>query len=481
MTRSSYYSKFVAAMLLLVIPMLANGQDHSCSDSYIDEGYPEMNNITYYYAIPGRFFIQRSPAVSQDYIISLLNQLADSPFELSWCSTKEGQDNLCRVIMDDALIDNIIDVLIKDDGVLAARRIYVKKKAYDDYTFFLKESGADFMDYIDMILMSSEIWLFNTITCLPRNLKPELVPIDSICKALSLTYEMIGPVLINFKAHKDADIFEVTHKIFETDYFTKVAPDIIGPYSDIEINFGNLPGGPVNKSEHYFIYNTDGTKDFYYEIPNRLLICKNSIVSKEYINSLISGLIAGTFLIDWMTDDMSEVIIDEDASYIIDELLKDNGVLWACHIYVSKEKYDKYLYYPYLERYERWFLNNIMCWFKDNSDRTQLDNICETLNLTITDENDTYVELIAPKNADMFRVLQILYESDLFASITLPPMTSHISWTGNILKKNDVKKAIEVNYYDMFYRRVESPTGLTLVVTRYNDGSISTEKKLFLP
>ena len=60
-------------------------------------------------------------------------------------------------------------------------------------------------------------------------------------------------------------------------------------------------------------------------------------------------------------------------------------------------------------------------------------------------------------------------------------MTSHISWTGNILKKNDVKKAIEVNYYDMFYRRVESPTGLTLVVTRYNDGSISTEKKLFLP
>ena len=479
MIRSLNRIKAVATVLLLTLPMLAFGQNQSDSDIFIYEGSPGRSVNTYYYEIPGRFFIQRSADVSQDYIITLLKGLTDSPFESSWCSTKEEQDNLCRVIIDDALINNIIDELLKDDGVLAARRIYVKKKAYDDYVLFLKESGAEFMDFIDLVLKSSEIWLFNSIMCTPMNLKPESVPIDSICNALSLTYEMTGPVLINFKALKNSDIFEVTHKLFETGFFTRVAPDIIGPFSDMEMNFGDLPGSPVKISEHCFIYNSDGTKDYYYEIPDRLLICKNSEVSQEYVNSLLSGLIADTYLIDWLTNDMSEVIIGKDVNNIIDELLKDNGVSWACHIYVSKNSYYKYRYYPYLERYEKWLLNNTMCWFKDKYERTQLDNICEALNLTITEDNDSYVALNAPKNADMFEVLQKLYESDLFASISLPPMISHNSWTGIRVLNNDVKIAKAVYYYDMLGRPVETPSGLTIVVTRYSDGSVHTEKKLF--
>ena len=34
-------------------------------------------------------------------------------------------------------------------------------------------------------------------------------------------------------------------------------------------------------------------------------------------------------------------------------------------------------------------------------------------------------------------------------------------------------------YYDLLGRRMNSPSGLTIVVTRFSDGSVRTEKKLF--
>lgn len=101
MIRSLKSIKAVATVLLLTLPILAIGQNQSGAVFFIDEGTPDMPMRTYYHAIPGRFFIQRSPDVNQDYIISLLDDLTDSPFESSWCSTKDNQDNLCRVIIDD--------------------------------------------------------------------------------------------------------------------------------------------------------------------------------------------------------------------------------------------------------------------------------------------------------------------------------------------------------------------------------------------
>jgi hypothetical protein len=34
-------------------------------------------------------------------------------------------------------------------------------------------------------------------------------------------------------------------------------------------------------------------------------------------------------------------------------------------------------------------------------------------------------------------------------------------------------------YYNLLGEKTDAPSGLTIVVTRYNDGSIRTEKKLF--
>lgn len=479
MIRSLKSIKAVATVLLLTLPMLAIGQNQSGAVFFIDEGTPDMPMRTYYHAIPGRFFIQRSPDVNQDYIISLLDDLTDSPFETSWCSTKDNQDNLCRVIIDDTSIDNIIDELLKDNGVLVARRIYVNEKAYNDYVYFLQESGAEFMDYIDYILKSTEIWVFNNIMCTPMNLKPESVPIDSICEAIGLTYDMIGSVLINFKASKDSDIFEVAHRIFETGYFTRVAPDIIAPYSNMEKDFGDLTGSYVNKTDHYFIYSNDGSKKYYYEIPDRFYVCKNEEFTCTHIDSLLISSIDCKYEVRWIDINQCEVIVDDvSTDSIIGELIKDKGVSYALHIYVSKDDYEEYLYYPYLETHEVCFLPQIIIGIDEDSDRTGINNYCEDLGLIIDRDNGTNIILKAPKNADMFEVWQKLYNAEWFKGYwQFPEFKFNMFWSNVLHLSADNKET--VFYYDLSGHRVDSPSGLTIVVTRYSDGSARQEKRFY--
>jgi hypothetical protein len=48
----------------------------------------------------------------------------------------------------------------------------------------------------------------------------------------------------------------------------------------------------------------------------------------------------------------------------------------------------------------------------------------------------------------------------------------------NGIEKTVVSKTSE-SFYDLLGRRMDSPAGLTIVVTRYSDGTVRTEKKLF--
>ena len=40
-------------------------------------------------------------------------------------------------------------------------------------------------------------------------------------------------------------------------------------------------------------------------------------------------------------------------------------------------------------------------------------------------------------------------------------------------------QVLETKYYNITGQTTDSPSGLILVVTRYSDGTVSTEKKLF--
>ncbi|MBO7049978.1 MAG: hypothetical protein J6W42_05120 [Bacteroidaceae bacterium] len=50
------------------------------------------------------------------------------------------------------------------------------------------------------------------------------------------------------------------------------------------------------------------------------------------------------------------------------------------------------------------------------------------------------------------------------------------------IKRPEIKETVNIvseSYYDLLGRRMDTPSGLTIVVTRYTDGTIRTEKKLF--
>ena len=46
-------------------------------------------------------------------------------------------------------------------------------------------------------------------------------------------------------------------------------------------------------------------------------------------------------------------------------------------------------------------------------------------------------------------------------------------------KETQPVQVLETKYYNITGQTTDSPSGLILVVTRYSDGMVSTEKKLF--
>ena len=485
MIRSLKSIKAVATVLLLTLPMLAFGQNQSDSVVYIDQGDPIFPMITYYHAIPGRFFIQKSDDVSQEYIISLLDQLTDATFQYSWHSTKDMKDCYCRVIIDDALIDHLIDELLKDDSVLVARRIYVNKGIYDKYLTFLQHTDVDHADYFKVPnLNNKETVFFNEIRCDPYNFNPDIVPQDSICNNIGVT---LSPWSRSFVAHvpKNADVFEVALQLLNTGYFVGVSINGAMPFAG-KI-FDDIYGAKINRSDHFFQYNksyNDG-KLYYHEIQGRFFVEKNDSVTHDYINELLDNAIDGDFESEWLWDDICRVIVNEELiDNIIDVLLKDDGIKTARRIYVSRNDYCNYLFYPDLEQGERYLLNIVICYSIKEDNQALLDSISNSLDLTYSTGKYSSATFNIPKHADIFEAAQKIFETGGFGSaeiyVQIPPKIAH--WGGDtyVSQANEDEAIIEkVSYYNMLGRCVETPSGLTIVVTRYSDGSVHTEKKLF--
>lgn len=480
MKKNNINLKRAIASSMLALSLFVSAQDQGYSEYFLYDGDPIYYSMKVYYErIPNRFYIQKSPNIKEDSIIYLLSKLTDSRFEYNWCQVEGYKDNLCRVIVDDALIDNIINELLKNDGIVTARRIYVSKVFYDKYVEFLKQTNVDFANYFkEPNLNNKEIWYLNYITCTPAEFKPDLVPKDSICNALGLTYELENSTLIRFKASKNSDIFEIANKLFETKYFTRIDVNKISPYASMI--YDNLYGTQITSSDHFFLYDRDSSKSFYYEIPDRFFIQVKDDVTQDYINTLLNRLIKCEFEKDWPRNEICRVFVDDALiDNIIDELLKDDGVLVARRIYVSKEDYNKYLFYPDLEIKEKWFLNGIHGYLSGGPNQVLIDSISNALGLTVNMGQYNSIWFQTPKKTDIFEVAQKLHEIGCFSGIhpdtEYPPMA--YTWTEvRSTTTADIKEKL---YYDLSGHKVDTPSGLTIVVTCFTDGSRRTEKTVF--
>ena len=135
-----------------------------------------------------------------------------------------------------------------------------------------------------------------------------------------------------------------------------------------------------------------------------------------------------------------------------------------------------------MEKGERYLLNVLTCNTIGNYNQELLNNISDSLGLTYTTGSYSTVVFLVPKHADIFEVSQKVFETGGFSSVginsQIPPIISHWGET-NIHKFKEELTVREVQYYDMTGRRLETPSGLTIVITRYRDGSVRREKKLF--
>lgn len=253
-----------------------------------------------------------------------------------------------------------------------------------------------------------------------------------------------------------------------------------GPSMPVVMAYDSLDGCEVNSSDHYFFYNySDSSKVFYYEIPNRLFVQKRADVSRDYIIALLNRLIDDECEIRWPYDEICEVIVDgELKDDVVNELLNDDGVLLARHVYVTKSNYSLYLFYPDLEQGEEWIMNEIYCYYSKRPDQALLDSISDALGLILEGEGLYSIKFKTSKSADIFDIAQKLFELGCFMGINPVierPYTIAL-WTGKYSLSSDSQETV---YYNLSGRRVDSPSGLTIVVTRYIDGSVRTEKKLF--
>ena len=174
----------------------------------------------------------------------------------------------------------------------------------------------------------------------------------------------------------------------------------------------------------------------------------------------------------------------------MEALKKIDDVKWVSEQYLDNMFYVHCL--KYSEKMTYWGLDGkLTLVFKDNVTDAVRNRITNDYNLSLVStqtENDI-VRLVfeLPKSKDVVSVCKSIYETGYVQyavpniikerEISVLPLNSGSETNG--IEKTEVSKTSEF-FYDLLGRRMNSPSGLTIVVTRYTDGSVRTEKKLFI-
>ncbi|MBO4560922.1 MAG: hypothetical protein J5705_03010 [Bacteroidaceae bacterium] len=221
---------------------------------------------------------------------------------------------------------------------------------------------------------------------------------------------------------------------------------------------------------------------YLHQIPGKFFIKKSSGASQDWLVSLLYEQLGDQFRIGWMGNDMCKVVVDDssiDIDKVIFELLKEDDVLVARYIYVTIDDLERYLKdnRTDLESSEMCPLNGIVCGIKGEYSKAAMDSLANALGLTY-EYNMFGVSFSIPKTSDIFELIHELYNSGYFTYVSPDSyMMVVLSYTTNVGQiTENVQSRV---YYNMSGSEVDSPSGLTIVVTRYSDGSVHSEKKFF--
>ena len=217
--------------------------------------------------------------------------------------------------------------------------------------------------------------------------------------------------------------------------------------------------------------------------PNKMFVKKVDGVTNDYIVRLLEEQFNGNYKITGWYDSFCKVEVEDsliDAA--ITELLKNDSVMITRRIYYLKSDYEFNVEngYPIDEYSEMCIFSGISYGIRKAYNQNTVDSLANVYGLTNTPnryEPERAGMLSVPKTADIFDIAQKLYDTECFTYISLD---MHMKVKMSIREyESEQKEILETQYYNLSGQRISAPSGLTIVVTRYSDGTVRTEKRLF--
>ena len=221
--------------------------------------------------------------------------------------------------------------------------------------------------------------------------------------------------------------------------------------------------------------------------PNKMFVKKAPGVTNDYIVSLLEEQFHDKYRITGWYGDFCKVDVVENS--LIDDaitrLLMNDSVMITRRIYYYKSDYEYYNNngIPIDEYSEVCIFSGISYEIRKAYNQDTVDSLANVYGLTNIPNQYESVRtgsLAVPKTADIFDIAQKLYDTECFTFISLEQhmlVSSHPT-SIKVVDLNQ-KDFLETQYYNLSGQRINTPSGLTIVVTRYSDGTVRTEKRLF--
>lgn len=466
----------------LALPLLAIGQDQTdCWQKqisfrdiedlfiYTTSQAPGASSAqvdkVYLSVVSDEIIIKKKAEVTQDKIENtVLNQIPDA--QISWIS-----NNVCITIADEQSIQDKMSVFLADDDIISVRPAYIRK-VYKELMELYPVEQVALYGFTDVI---QTVQKYNNYD-----------EADALLASLGFQVESTG----DSRRHiiyvpKESDIIAVANTLYETGYFYYSVPI----QYDMPTYIGNKTvrdtyTEPLDKTGIDYIYSSDGKRKNMYRMPGHFMITKDTETDKAQIEAIINRYVTDPYY-EWVTDNRCQVETDEShIDEVIARIRSKEAVNSANHSYLMQSNYEFTLLngtdYPSIFNFDQ----DVILMYKDGVLESVKDSLSNAFNISSINDNIIYTSWTAPKTADIFKICNSLNESGYVQYAEPNWITGYkiqfwSSGSGiNGIEKTEVSKKSEC-YYDLLGRRLDSPSGLTIVVTRYSDGSVRTEKKLF--
>lgn len=424
------------------------------------------------YSLTTDLYIQKNNKASKRDIESLVKQyLPDARF--SWDSG--DYDYRCNVTTSSPRLDDAVDSLINKDAIALVSKRYLRKEWKDlldlypfaDDIYVFGFSNQIYITYLDEGTRKTADELINTMGL-------DITTIDSTRTDKHKSAYLLCP--------KSIDVVSAANRLYESGLFLYAGPLLIG---------GSVKKCQVDSIDHtnipYYYRRQDGAKAYLYMVPGKFMVRRDSGKEMAQMTSIIKSYCGDYCRLFWLDEEHCMVrTYPETAKTAMEALKKIDDVKWVSEQYLDNELYAHSLKYG--EKMTYWGLDGrLTIAFNDDISNVVMNNIINDYSLSLvssyTKRGVVYGTYELPKTADVLSVCRSIYETGNVQSVE-PFIVKegngglHPSSIINIPETTTVKE-VSTLYYNLLGQRIDTPAGLTIVVTRYSDGTVRTEKRLF--